>query len=241
MSHLHHVKFWMDSFPIWHKLSLAWEAWEGVSYAVSFDLDLYLQGCLAVTADFIEYTHMWHKYNPWGHVMSHANSMSHTKFQFCWSVWGYPNRLLICNFQFISKLIMVFVNLFWPRFRQRKPADANWGNITTLSVLLYNGLVDRMYFCSTLTMNDYIKFSMLASNLVDHIYYYIIKYMYYWQLYHTGGPNYNLLVVMLPMTPQGRCFIEFHHSFQCSVENMSRWTKSETEFIVMNDAPEGNY
>ena len=98
VSALQHVEFWRDSFPIWHKWSLAWECvacndlwpwpvssrsfsddfaikllkygtslvrrgvnnpifsnlvmcctWEGVSHAMTFDLDLYLQSYLAVT------------------------------------------------------------------------------------------------------------------------------------------------------------------------------------------------
>ena len=46
MSVLQHIEFLTDSLQIWHKLSLAWE---GVSHAMTFDLDLYLQGYLAVT------------------------------------------------------------------------------------------------------------------------------------------------------------------------------------------------
>ena len=46
LSPLHHVQFWMYSFPIWHKWSFAWE---GVPCAMTFDLDLYLQGHSAMT------------------------------------------------------------------------------------------------------------------------------------------------------------------------------------------------
>ena len=47
VSALQHIQFWMDSFPIWHKWSLAWE---DVSHAMTFDLDLYLQGRSAMAA-----------------------------------------------------------------------------------------------------------------------------------------------------------------------------------------------
>ena len=40
VSALQHLKFWMDSFYVWHKWLLAWET---VSPAMTFDLDLYLQ------------------------------------------------------------------------------------------------------------------------------------------------------------------------------------------------------
>ena len=49
MSALQHIKFWMNSFHIWHKYSLAWE---GMSHTMTFDLDLYLQGYWAVTFIF---------------------------------------------------------------------------------------------------------------------------------------------------------------------------------------------
>ena len=49
MSALQHVHFWINSFHIWHKSS---PAWEGVSHAMTFDLDLYLEGYLPVTSIF---------------------------------------------------------------------------------------------------------------------------------------------------------------------------------------------
>ena len=44
--YLKHVEFWMDSFHMWHKWSLAWE---GVSCTMTFDINLYLQGHSAMT------------------------------------------------------------------------------------------------------------------------------------------------------------------------------------------------
>ena len=46
VSALYHLQLWMDSFHIRHKWSLPWE---GVSCTMTFDLDLYLQGHLALT------------------------------------------------------------------------------------------------------------------------------------------------------------------------------------------------
>ena len=46
VSALYHLQLWMDSFHIRHKWSLQWE---GVSRTMTFDLDLYLQGHLALT------------------------------------------------------------------------------------------------------------------------------------------------------------------------------------------------
>ena len=46
VSALYHLQLWMDSFHIRHKWSLPWE---GVSRTMTFDLDLYLQGHLALT------------------------------------------------------------------------------------------------------------------------------------------------------------------------------------------------
>ena len=46
VSTLYHLQLWMDSFHIRHKWSLPWE---GVSCTMTFDLDLYLQGHLALT------------------------------------------------------------------------------------------------------------------------------------------------------------------------------------------------
>ena len=46
VSALYHLQLWMDSFHIWHKWSLPWE---GVLCTMTFDLDLYLQGHLALT------------------------------------------------------------------------------------------------------------------------------------------------------------------------------------------------
>ena len=46
VSVLQHVQFWMDSFHICHKWSLAWE---GVPWTLTLDLDLYLQGYSATT------------------------------------------------------------------------------------------------------------------------------------------------------------------------------------------------
>ena len=46
VSALYHLQIWMDSFHIRHKWSLPWE---GVSCTMTFDLDLYLQGHLALT------------------------------------------------------------------------------------------------------------------------------------------------------------------------------------------------
>ena len=45
MSTLQHLQFWMNSFHICHNWSLAW----GVSHAMTFDLNLYLHGYLAMT------------------------------------------------------------------------------------------------------------------------------------------------------------------------------------------------
>ena len=61
VSVLQHVQFWMNSFHIWHKWSL-----EGVSHAMTSDLDIYLQGYLAVTLPVSWILFMCHKYNPWG-------------------------------------------------------------------------------------------------------------------------------------------------------------------------------
>ena len=48
----------------WQKRSLAWE---DVSRAITFDLDLYHQSHSAVNFAFLmDYIHLWHKYNPWG-------------------------------------------------------------------------------------------------------------------------------------------------------------------------------
>ena len=46
VSALYHLQLWMDSFHLRHKWSLPWE---GVSRTMTFDLDLYLQGHLALT------------------------------------------------------------------------------------------------------------------------------------------------------------------------------------------------
>ena len=46
VSALYHLQLWMDSFHNRHKWSLPWE---GVSRTMTFDLDLYLQGHLALT------------------------------------------------------------------------------------------------------------------------------------------------------------------------------------------------
>ena len=46
VSALYHLQLWMVSFHIRHKWSLPWE---GVSCTMTFDLDLYLQGHLALT------------------------------------------------------------------------------------------------------------------------------------------------------------------------------------------------
>ena len=46
VSALYHLQLWMDSFHIRYKWSLSWE---GVSCTMTFDLDLYLQGHLALT------------------------------------------------------------------------------------------------------------------------------------------------------------------------------------------------
>ena len=46
VSALYHLQLWMDSFHIRHKWSLPLE---GVSRTMTFDLDLYLQGHLALT------------------------------------------------------------------------------------------------------------------------------------------------------------------------------------------------
>ena len=109
VSTLQHKQFWMGSFPIWYKWSLPWE---GGSHTLTFDLDLYLQGCLAVSffAYFIVYIHMWHKYNPWGDNVSHKisksigqRSRSHRSFEFLQSIWGYPSRSLIYNFASLVK------------------------------------------------------------------------------------------------------------------------------------------
>ena len=44
------LQFSMDSFHIWHKWSLVWE---GVLHVMTFDLDLYLQGYLALTLKIV--------------------------------------------------------------------------------------------------------------------------------------------------------------------------------------------
>ena len=61
VSVLQHVQFWTNSFHIWHKWSL-----EGVSHAMTSDLDIYLQGYLSVTSPVSWILFMCHKYNPWG-------------------------------------------------------------------------------------------------------------------------------------------------------------------------------
>ena len=77
-----HVEI-LDSFHIWHQWSLALE---GVSCS---DLDLYLQGCLAVMLPISCIILMWHKYNPWrddvSHIISQSigqRSRSHRPFKF---------------------------------------------------------------------------------------------------------------------------------------------------------------
>ena len=44
------LQFSMDSFHIWHKWSLVWE---GVLHIMTFDLDLYLQGHLALALKIV--------------------------------------------------------------------------------------------------------------------------------------------------------------------------------------------
>ena len=44
------LQFSMDSFHIWHKWSLVWE---GVLHVMTFDLDLYFQGHLALTLKIV--------------------------------------------------------------------------------------------------------------------------------------------------------------------------------------------
>ena len=66
VSTLQRVQFWMDS-PIWHK-SLTWEEvsrndlWPWPISSKLFSCD---------TAYFMDYIHMWHKYNLWRDNVSH--------------------------------------------------------------------------------------------------------------------------------------------------------------------------
>ena len=46
VSALHHVQFWIYSFPIEHKQK---RPWDDVSHVMTLDLDLYLKGYLALT------------------------------------------------------------------------------------------------------------------------------------------------------------------------------------------------
>ena len=50
VSTLQRLQFWMDSFHIWYKWSLAWE---GVLHVMIFDLDLYLQGHSTLTLKIV--------------------------------------------------------------------------------------------------------------------------------------------------------------------------------------------
>ena len=82
MSVLQHIEFLTDSLQIWHKLSLAWE---GVSHAMTFDLDLYLQGYLAVTLPISWIIFMCDTNTIYGGTMCHLpfpgqRSRSHKSF-----------------------------------------------------------------------------------------------------------------------------------------------------------------
>ena len=79
----------LDGFSPWYWWSLAWEGvsrnhvWPWPISSKLFNCDI---------AYFIDYIHMWHKYNPWGDNVSHIiswpigqRSRSHRSFEFSWS------------------------------------------------------------------------------------------------------------------------------------------------------------
>ena len=104
VSTLQYEQFWMGSFPIWYKWSLPWE---GGSHTITFDLDLYLQGCLTVSLPISWFificgtntTHVSHKISK----SIGQRSRSHRSFEFLQSIWGYPSRSLIYNFASLVK------------------------------------------------------------------------------------------------------------------------------------------
>ena len=94
MSTLQHIQFWINSFHIWHKWSLAWE---GVARHIS-------SGFLIVTLPIL-WIYLCDKHNPWGDDVSCTisrsigqRSGSPVSIKFLWSGWGYPCRSLIYDF-----------------------------------------------------------------------------------------------------------------------------------------------
>ena len=102
MPALQHVQLWMDSFPIWPKWSLARE---GVSCAMTFDLDLYLQGNSAMTLQqncynmahlfmsALQHIHLWmnyfHIWPKWSLVQGEvANFMDYIHMWHKYNPWG---------------------------------------------------------------------------------------------------------------------------------------------------------
>ena len=84
VSALQRLQFWMDSFHIWYKWSLAWE---GVSHVMTFDLDLYLQGhstlfSLGIQHDLIVWVIM-----RWRGVSSERRRSSCSSSDQIWQFW----------------------------------------------------------------------------------------------------------------------------------------------------------
>ena len=71
---------------------------------------------------FMDYIHLWHKYNPWGMTISRSidqRTMSHAPFEFLWSGEGYPNvsrsRSTICSHDDVIK--WKHFPCYWPFVR----------------------------------------------------------------------------------------------------------------------------
>ena len=105
LSTLQHIQFWMNSFHIWHKWSLAWE---DVLHVTTFDLDLYLKGYLSVILPILWIIFIYicdTNTTPEGtmcHVPfpgQYVEGQGHPgRSNFCSWGWGYPCRSLIYNF-----------------------------------------------------------------------------------------------------------------------------------------------
>ena len=86
---LQHLQFWI--FHIWHKWSLAWGC---VSCNIFWPWPISSRLFSCDMAYFMDYSYMWHKYNPWGDNVSHIpfqsighRTRSHRSFEF-FAIWS---------------------------------------------------------------------------------------------------------------------------------------------------------